>query len=252
MDTNVTQPKISVHICTFNRANFIGRAIDSVRTQTYSNFEILIIDDASTDNTEQVVTAYIQKDARIRYIKNDVNLGITKNRNKALGLTTADFVAVLDSDDYWSNDSKLAEQVALLLQNPSVGIVGTWAIKVSTDDITIGNITLPTTHAVLHRRALISNPFIHSSVVYRTSIIKNYDEICAIWEDYATWLQAGSKCQFANIPKLYTAYREHSSNISKEKKIRNLIELQKILRRFKKSYPHYMIATLKNIARLLK
>ncbi len=207
MDTNVTQPKISVHICTFNRAHFIGRAIDSVRTQTYSNLEILIIDDASTDNTEQVVAAYIQKDTRIRYIKNDVNLGITKNRNKALGLTAADFVAVLDSDDYWTNNSKLAEQVALLLQNPSVGIVGTWAIKVSTDDVTIGNITLPTTHTVLYRRALISNPFIHSSVVYRTSIIKHYDEICAIWEDYATWLQAGSTCQFANIPQPYTAYR---------------------------------------------
>lgn len=252
MDTNVTQPKVSVHICTYNRSHLIWRAIESVITQTYSNFEILIIDDASTDDTEHVVVAYTKKDARIRYIKNDVNLGITENRNKALSLTTADFVAVLDSDDYWTSNSKLVEQITLLLQNPRIGIVGTWAEKVSSYGTRIGNIVMPTTDRELRTQALLSNPFVHSSVVYRTSLIKHYDNECAIWEDYATWLQAGSKCQFANIPKLYTAYREHASNISKQKKIRNLIELQKILNRFKKVYPHYILATLKNIARLLK
>ncbi len=249
MDTNITQPKVSVHICTFNRADFIGRAIESVLIQTYKNLDILIIDDASTDSTETIIAKYMQTDSRIRYVRNTRNLGITKNRNKALQITDADFVAVLDSDDYWIDTHKIEKQISFLLDSPDVAIVGTQSIRVSQKETILGKINLPLDNTTLKRTALISNPFVHSSVVYRISAIQQYEETFIIWEDYATWLKVGRTYNFANIPDTCTAYRIHTTNISDRNKIRNIIELQKIISNSRKDYQYYILASIKNFLR---
>jgi glycosyltransferase involved in cell wall biosynthesis len=92
-------PKVSVIIITYNRADLLSRAINSVLFQDYQDFELLIIDDASTDNTSEIVRAF--NDNRIKYYLNEKNLGIAKSRNKGISLAVGEYIAMLDSDDYW-------------------------------------------------------------------------------------------------------------------------------------------------------
>ena len=105
------KPVVSVVIPTFNRQAFIGEAIESVQKQTFSDWEMLIVDDASTDNTESIVKEYVQKDPRIKYYKNEKNLGIAKTRNKCLELSQGKYIAPLDSDDIWLDENKIRDQV---------------------------------------------------------------------------------------------------------------------------------------------
>jgi glycosyltransferase involved in cell wall biosynthesis len=94
-------PLVTVYMPTRNRSDLLSRAIDSVQAQTYSNFELIIVDDCSTDDTEAVVRYYQDKDARIKYIKNSENLGACASRNKAIRAAQGEFITGLDDDDYF-------------------------------------------------------------------------------------------------------------------------------------------------------
>ena len=103
-------PTVSVVIPTYNRAPLIGRSIKSVLNQTYQDFEIIIVDDASTDNTKEVVSNF--NDERIRYIQHEENKGEAAARNTGIKATRCDYIAPQDSDDEWIPE-KLSTQIEL-------------------------------------------------------------------------------------------------------------------------------------------
>src|SRR3989338_2915164 len=117
-------PKISVIIITYNRAQYIGAAIDSIVGQTFSDWELVIIDDASTDNTAEIAIKYAAQDSRIKFHHENINLGITKARNLALRLAQGKYIAVLDSDDVWADSEKLQKQYNFLENNTDHVLVG--------------------------------------------------------------------------------------------------------------------------------
>lgn len=98
------KPLVTVYMPTHNRSNLLSRAIGSVLSQTYTNFELIIVDDCSTDDTEAVLQAYQDTDSRIKYIKNKENLGACASRNKAIRAAQGEFVTGLDDDDYFLPD----------------------------------------------------------------------------------------------------------------------------------------------------
>lgn len=106
---------VSIITPSYNTANFIGKTIESVLEQTYQNWEMIIVDDCSQDNTDEVVQQYLV-DERIRYIKNEVNSGAALSRNRALKEARGRWIAFLDSDDLWS-PNKLEKQVAFMAKN---------------------------------------------------------------------------------------------------------------------------------------
>jgi glycosyltransferase involved in cell wall biosynthesis len=114
--------KVSVIMPAYNVAPFIGAAIESVIAQTMNDWELLIADDASTDNTTSIVQAYSNRDARVRLLQHQVNGGISVARNRALRQATGEFLAILDSDDLWE-PNYLAAQLAILSAHPDVAIV---------------------------------------------------------------------------------------------------------------------------------
>lgn len=97
-------PLITIYMPTHNRSSLIGRAIDSVIKQTYQNWELVIVDDCSIDDTENVIKEYIKKDPRIKYIKNETNMGACFSRNRAINTAQGDFITGLDDDDYFLPD----------------------------------------------------------------------------------------------------------------------------------------------------
>lgn len=111
---NISAPLISIVIPTYNRAYTIERTINSVLNQTYSNFEIIIIDDASTDNTENIITSI--KDSRVKYMKLNQNSMGRKPRNLGINMSQGEYIAFLDSDDEWFPD-KLEKQVRFIESN---------------------------------------------------------------------------------------------------------------------------------------
>jgi glycosyltransferase involved in cell wall biosynthesis len=117
------EPLVSVIIPTFNRAHCVGKAIDSVRTQTHQNTEILVIDDGSTDGTRDLIERSYASDPRVRYVFHE-NRGVTATRNRGLSLARGEFVALLDSDDTWS-PWKLELQLACFQHRPELGMVWT-------------------------------------------------------------------------------------------------------------------------------
>ena len=110
MGNSILTPMITVVIRTFNRAQLVGRAIESVLAQTFEDFELIVLDDYSQDNTTEVVHNYIARDLRIRYIRHEQNMGTGKGFNTANAVARGKYVAYLDDDDIWRID-KLAKQV---------------------------------------------------------------------------------------------------------------------------------------------
>lgn len=247
-------PKLTIHMCTYNRAHTIQQAIDSVLEQTYTDWELLILDDASTDTTQEIVSTYIS-DNRIKYIRNENNLGITRNRNKALSLSLGEYIAVLDSDDYWIDTTKLEQQVNFLDTTRTHALVGTYMHVVDDQGTLVKKVSYPRSNSYIHNTLLLKNMFCHSSVMYRKDVVVRlggYDESLAIWEDYDLWLRIGLQSAYANLPLYTTAYRIHAHQSNSQK-----IQLGKntqvtIIKKYRKKYPGYSIARILNILRNIK
>jgi glycosyltransferase involved in cell wall biosynthesis len=193
---------------THNRAHYIEAAIESVLQQSYTNWELVIIDNGSTDNTSDVVTRY--HDERIRYIRHEENTGL-KRRSEFLKHTNGTYMAVLDSDDVWNSENKLEKQVMFLDNNPTHAVVGTFAILIDTHGAEIGRRPYETSDHAIRKHILTRNQFIHSSVLMRTALFKKtrgYQPTLA--EDLELFLQIGVLGKFANIPEYMTKYRIHA------------------------------------------
>ena len=96
-----TAPLVSIAMCTYNGGAYIREQLDSIINQTYKHLEIVIVDDVSTDNTRQIINEYIQRDERIKFYQNEINLGFNKNFEKAVVLTTGEWISIADQDDIW-------------------------------------------------------------------------------------------------------------------------------------------------------
>jgi len=248
-------PKISVVIITYNRADLLPRAIESVLAQSYRDFELLIIDDASLDGTEAIARAWLAKDDRIKYFKNELNLDISKSRNRGAALAGGEYIAMLDSDDYWLDKDKLKKQAEFLDKNSEVGLIGT-AIRCEDEH---GQTLKEDIYALndedIRARMLWKNQIAQSGVMFRKSAFVSagaYDESLRIGEDYDLWLKIGRQWRFANLPEVMVSYLVHSGGRSKEKVFKTIKATDRIIRRHKKNYPGYFKARIKSGLRFLR
>lgn len=217
---SIKQPLVSVIMPTYNYAQFIGDAIESVINQTWQTWEMLIIDDGSTDNTESVVQFYVSKDSRIRYFALGQNSGrAAVARNYGISNSKGKYVAFLDSDDMWK-PTKIERQIELLENNENIFLVYTRYIVMKNG--TFSKI-LPKRRKLRSGKVFtslfLSNNFIGSSTVLLRNILKENNlfdtdiKLRAI-EDYALWLKIAKNKHVAYIDDPLVVYREHGSNTS--------------------------------------
>jgi len=181
------KPKVSVLLPVYNGCNEVSRAIDSVLDQTFLNFELIIIDDCSTDNTVEIVTEFINRDNRIKLYKNANNLGLTRTLNIAIRKSSGSLLARIDADDYWNKD-KLLKQVAYFDSNKKCILCGTEYYIVSYDDVQMNAF-----HDNLDPKKMIPkrNPFAHSTAMFKRDVvlkIGGYDESYICSQDYKLWV----------------------------------------------------------------
>lgn len=122
---------VSIILPTYNgNSVWIMQAINSIIAQTYNNRELIIINDASTNDIEKTILQYVNKDNRIQYFKNEENLKLTKTLNKWIALSQGEYIARIDDDDIWCDPEKLAKQIDFMEKNTSYGLCGTCVINI--------------------------------------------------------------------------------------------------------------------------
>lgn len=199
-------------MATWNRANLIGQAIESVRRQTLADWELLVIDDGSPDNTAEIMAAWKKKDERIRYLKIPRAGKIAGVSNVGLRAARGEFVAILDDDDYWIDDRKLEKQVAFLRAHPDYGACGGWFVAVDENGTEKSRFKKPETDAAIRRVMLFANPIANSTSLFRRELAGFYDESLTGFADWDFWLALGTHAKLCNLPEYFLAYRMWSGS----------------------------------------
>ena len=208
-------PKVSVIIPTYNRAHLVGRAIQSVLNQTYQDFEIIVVDDGSTDNTEEIVKSF--NDERIRYIRHEKNKGAPAARNTGIKLAKGKYIGLLDDDDEWLPE-KLEKQMSKF-QNSSekVGVIYSGFFYVSEKSGKIVSEIIPLlrgeVYANLLKGCILGSP---------TPLIKKrcfqkagfFDETLPSCQDWDMWIRLSKYCDFDFVPDILAKHHVHGGQIS--------------------------------------
>lgn len=204
-------PKVTVAIAVYNGANFIHQTINSVLNQSFQDFEIIVIDDGSIDQTVNIIKSF--ENERIKLFENKTNKGLIYTRNKYLQLANGEYIAILDADDVWY-PNKLAIQVDFMDSNTTVGISGTYANR----DSIIWK--FPLHHEDIKVSLLFGSAFIHSSAILRKSYIDkfNLNYRTPIAQDYDFLTQAIQHFEVVNLPKPLLKYTIHENQITFKRK----------------------------------
>lgn len=245
------KPKISINMVTYNRAHYIAEAIVSVLEQSFHQWELIIVDDGSTDKTEEVVKTFISKDDRIKYLRNSENFGVVKSRNIALGKSVGKYVAVLDSDDIWCDKDKLKKQFEKIEEG--FVLVGASVVTINEKGNLLKKIIRPLSDGDIRRNILYKNPFAHSSVVFdreKALSIGGYKDF-KVGEDYDLFLRLGLVGRICNLKGIMLKYRLHGNNISLGNKVNSLENNLVIIKKYKDKYPNYFLAFLRRKFRLV-
>ncbi len=213
------KPLVSVVMPVYNSEKYVAEAIESILNQTYKNFEFIIVNDASTDNSLEIIKKYAKKDKRIKIITNPVNYYISKTRNVGIKLAKGKYIITHDSDDI-SLPTRIEEQVDYLNKHSKVGVVGSW-IQLFNDSNSETSIRkYPEDDESLRKMIFFCSPIAQPVSAIRKEVFNKiglYSEIDPPSEDLYLWFMIGTKFKYANIQKVLLKYRFHEKSATGSK-----------------------------------
>ena len=225
---DIHSPLVSVVITVYNGEKYIEQSIESILSQTYQAWELIIINDGSSDNTENLILKY--PDKRIKYLRNDTNRGISFSLNKGLDATNGEFIARLDADDI-SLPFRLEKQVEFLNENKDYTLCGTYFQTINAKGKILKHVRFPTNNRDAQSYLLLHNCFCQSAIMMRAPIAKKlkYDQDFRIGEDYDLWHRISKQGKITNLPLFTTLYRIHDTNITRKSEVMftDVIKVQK-------------------------
>lgn len=221
-ETQITRgPVVSVVLSTKNGARYLSESVGSVLSQSYTDFELVIVDDGSDDiATPNLLAKLAKNDGRIRIITHQKSAWLAVSLNEAIRLAKGKFIARMDDDDIWIDAEKLAKQVAFLQANPNYGLVGTSMVQINEEGRELEKVSYRETDAKIREHILQSNQFAHPSVMFRRSVVESvggYNEKYEVSQDYDLWLRIWKIAKFANLPDFCLSYRVRQGNLSSKK-----------------------------------
>ena len=214
-------PKVSVIIPTYNRAHLIGKAIKSVLNQTYQDFEIIVVDDGSTDNTEEIVKSFT--DFKIHYICHKHNRGASSTRDIGIKASRGEYIAFLDSDDEWLPE-KLNKQMKIFESESSeVGVVYTRDYYVDEKDKKVKKVHIPRKEGYIYENLLRAEDVIYiSTVLVKNECFKKvglFDEDLPASEDYDMWFRIAKYYKFRYVKDLLVVCLIHNNQMTANSEI---------------------------------
>jgi len=214
-------PKISVIMSVYNGGLYMRSAIDSILEQTFRDFEFIIVNDGSLDNTREILVEYTKKDPRIVLVNNGNNIGLTRSLNKGLKIAKGELIARMDADDL-SFPQRLERQMKILEGNKNVGAIGSWYYIINENGEIIGNCQPPANNIRIKKAFLNSAPIIHSSLMVKSKVLENvgfYDEEFRYAQDRDLLLRIAKKYELMVITEYLVEYRNNKNSISLQKEI---------------------------------
>ena len=211
-------PDLTVVMPVYNSGPYLAVAVESILNQTYRSFELLVLDDCSTDGSRQVIEEY--DDSRIRLVVNEENLGQTRTLNQGLKLADSELIVRMDHDDI-SHPERLQRQVEFLREYADVAVVGVCIRWIDASGRVIGKKRMPEDTLVLRFAQLFRCPLAHGAVAFRRSIILDelggYDESILFSQDWELWARVLNQHKIVNIPEYLVDIRVHGASTTATK-----------------------------------
>lgn len=214
------RPKVTVLLPVHNGGAYLDEAVRSVFGQTFADFELLAIDDGSTDGSGEVLRRY--RDPRLRLVENGRNLGLVETLNRGLTLSRGEYVARMDSDDV-SLPERLARQIGFLDAHPDIGVLGSGGELIDGEGRTRAVFRYPLRHEVIRFCLHFFNPLAHPSVMMRRKVVLSSGgyrsaglsrEGASFPEDYDLWWRLGDVTRLANLPDRLLLLRKHAATVT--------------------------------------
>jgi glycosyltransferase involved in cell wall biosynthesis len=208
-------PKVTVFMAAYNAADYITEAIESVLNQTFKDFELLIVNDGSTDDTVEIINKF--QDPRIRLIHNDRNRGLVYTRNVLLSEARGEYIAILDSDDI-AIPNRLALQYEHFQKHPELALCGGHGMVINHlgETINTPRLKVPIGSENIKITLLFWNTFVNSTVMYKKEVLlefNGYNDFAPA-EDYELFTRIAAKYAVDNIDAILVKYRDHDHNTS--------------------------------------
>jgi glycosyltransferase involved in cell wall biosynthesis len=214
----MTKPEITVLMAVYNGAKFLRESIESILGQSFTNFELLIIDDGSNDNSVEIINSFT--DGRIRLIRNNTNRGLVFTRNRGIEEAKGRLLAILDCDDI-SISNRLELQYNFLAKNPKIKLCGGQAISIDENGQESGkNLKVSTENKTLSLNLIFHNVFINSTIMMHLETAKEaggYNAAYPYCEDYALSIVIAERHSVGNLAEYLIKYRIHSDSTSQLK-----------------------------------
>lgn len=213
-----SDPAVSVLMPVYNGDRYLGEAIESILNQSFTDFEYIIVEDGSSDNTPSILKDYAAQDSRIVLINNEQNLGLPKSLNKGLSYARGRYVARMDADDI-SLPERLKTQIEFMEKHPNIGALGTAVRRIDSEGRPIKTMVLPTHHGVILWRLCFGTPFVHPTMLIRRELltkVNGYDVDFANAQDRELWQRLSAASRLANLPDVHLLYRDHLEGVSKK------------------------------------
>lgn len=204
-----TKPKVSVILPAYNAAKYLPEALQSILDQTFQDFEVVVVDDCSSDDTWKIIQDFAKKDKRVHPVQNAKNLKLSGTLNVAIAHSKGEYLARMDADD-WSLPDRLAKQVAYMDAHPEVGVSG-GSMEVCDEHLKVVSVRrYHQTDADIRRHLFRYSPFSHPLIMIRKSVLKDsgfYRGEFNPAEDYELYFRIGLHAKFGNIPDVLLKYR---------------------------------------------
>jgi glycosyltransferase involved in cell wall biosynthesis len=230
----------------YNEEHNIGRALDSILAQTFVDWELIVIDDGSMDDTAGVVQRYAHRDSRIRLVSNESNLQLSASLNRGIALARADLIARADADDI-NLPERLSRQYEYMQEHPEIDVLGTGAWLLDVTGTRVSIVSHPRSHAELKALPFLQIQFFHPSVMMRRRFFDKtglYDPRYPNAEDKELWLRGlEAGCCYGNLPEPLIEYSTNGFVKSWRSILRHGVSLLRIARdqRIQRGYAQALI-----------
>jgi glycosyltransferase involved in cell wall biosynthesis len=199
----------------YNGEAYLAQALDSILGQSFSSFEFIVIDDASTDDTAGILAGYAGRDSRICLLSNQKNMGLAWSLNRGLKQADGRYIARMDADDICL-PPRLEKQFSFMEEHPGVGVLGTAVEIIDSAGQVIGQRMYPPDPIVIRWRLALENPLCHPTVMMRRSLLPDapYNSDLNTAQDYDLWCRLGLLTRSANLPQPLLRFRKHGANLT--------------------------------------
>jgi glycosyltransferase involved in cell wall biosynthesis len=235
-------PLATIILPVMNQEKFVARSIQSVIDQSFKDWELIAVNDGSTDGTAEVLKEYAAKDPRVIYLDNGKNLGIPKTFNRAVEQARGKYIGRIDSDDAWIGHDKLAKQIDFFENHPDYVAVGGGMVVVDPDGKELYRYLKAEQDDEIRKGALITNPISSSTFLARADAVRRvgvFDEALMFNEDWDFFLKLGLIGKLYNFPEYFSYYTLTGRN-------RSAVDLRvhtgygfKVLMRYRGKYPGF-------------